>query len=101
MMKDEAVYKFINRIQEIITPREFEQIGFKLFDIQKEYRKSFLCLIYAGYSANVAFRNFKNLHMFAKHNYINYIQGIRMITKITKEKELGMIIKDLTVYELN
>ena len=100
-MKKNPNYKFINQIQDLIPFYEFEQIESKLLTIRKEYRKSFLSLIYAGYSVNTAFRNHQIFYEFVKHNYISYSLGIRLITKTADKREVGLVIDNLTVYELN
>ncbi len=100
-MKKSPNYKYIDQVQDLILLYELNQIESRLPTIQQEYKKSFLIIAFAGYSVNTALKNYKNLHRFVKNNFLNYSQAIQMITKITKEQETGMKIKDLTVYELN
>ncbi|MBN2635448.1 MAG: hypothetical protein JXR61_04200 [Prolixibacteraceae bacterium] len=100
-MKNNPGNKFIDRIQDLMNLRELDQIESNLPAIQERYRKSFLILIFAGYSVNTALLNYRNLYRFVESNYLNYSQGIRMITRIANNREDGMVINDLTVYELN
>jgi hypothetical protein len=100
-MKNSPNYKFIDQIQDLIILYELNQIESRLSTIQKEYRKSFLIMVFAGYSVNAALKNYKNFYRFVESNLLSYSQGIKMITKIAKAETDGMVINDLTVYELN
>ena len=100
-MKNTPNYKYINQIQDLIMLFELNQIESRLPGIQQEYKKSFLIFVFAGYSVNTALKNYKNLYRFVESNHLEYSQAIQMITKVTKDKETGMKINDLTVYELN
>ena len=100
-MKNNPNYKFIDQIQDLIMLYELNQIESRLPFIQQEYKKSFLIIVFAGYSVNIALKNYKKLYRFIETNHISYSQGIQMITKIAKNRENGMVIENLTVYELN
>ncbi len=100
-MKSEATLEFINKVQRLVTPNEFEQIKFMLFTVREEYHKSFAVILYAGYSLQTAFNNYKKLYWFTEKNHISYTLSIRMITNVAKYCEEGLSIKDLSVYELN
>ena len=100
-MKKSPNYKSIDQIQDLILLYELNQIESWLPSIQQEYKKSFLIIVFAGYSVNTALKNYKNLYRFVESNHLNYSHAIQMITKIAKEQETGMKINDLLVYELN
>jgi hypothetical protein len=100
-MTNNPNYKYIDQIQDLILLYELNQIESELPTIQKEYRKSFLIIVFAGYSINTALKNYRNIYHFVESNYIGYSLGMQMITKIAKNKETGMNIKDLTFSELN
>ncbi len=100
-MKNNPNSKFYDQIQDLMNLYELDQIESKLPMIENEYKKAFLIIIFAGYSVDTALKNYRNFHRFVESNYINYSQGIKMITKIANNREDGIFIRDLTVYELN
>ncbi len=100
-MKKDPYYKFYNQIQDLMNLYELDQIESKLPLITNEYKKAFLIIIFAGYSVKTALKNYKKFYRFVESNYIDYSEGIRMFTKVAKSRENGMVINDLTVYELN
>ena len=100
-MKKNPNYKFYNQIQDLINLHELDHIESKLPMIENQYKKAFLIMIFAGYSVETALKNYRNLRRFVESNFISYSQGIQMITKVAKNRENGMVINDLTVYELS
>jgi hypothetical protein len=100
-MKKGPNHKFYDQIQDLMNLYELDRIESKLPSIEEEYRKAFLIIIFAGYSIETALKNYRNFYRFVNSNFINYSHGIKMIKKIANNRENGMVINDLTVYELN
>lgn len=100
-MNREATLNFINKVQDQMAPNIFESVKDKLELIPEKYYKSFLYLMYAGYSTRVIFRSYKNLNRFVQRSYLDFPSGLRLITHISSRVYSGLEVKDLTLFDLN
>lgn len=100
-MNRETTLNFINKVQEKMAPNIFESVKDKLELIPEKYYKSFLYLMYAGYSNQVIFKSYKNLNRFVQRSYLDFPSGLKLITHVSSGVCSGMEVKDLTLFDLN
>ena len=100
-MNRKANLEFIYNVQTKVAPVIFENVKDELESIPEKYYRSFLYLLYAGYSIRVIFKSYKNLNRFVKRSYLDFPSGVKLITHLSGRIHTGLDVKDLTLYELN